>query len=168
MLLILAASAALLCAAGCGGGKSCEKPSCGSEEAPDGTGTARGCSIPGYGGCLSSGKGCNSACWPQSYKLVTLSIKKEDEDEEEEEKTVINMKACDTRYYGDGCLGCGQQEKSSYSGCIKMEGSSNSINGLFYGSSDSGEKIISCSGCMDLDGLGAELIQGAESLTGIE
>lgn len=61
LLLILAASAALLCAAGCGGGKSCEKPSCGSEEAPDGTGTARGCSIPGYGGCLSSGKGCNSA-----------------------------------------------------------------------------------------------------------
>lgn len=59
LLLILAASAAFLCAAGCGGGKSCEKPACGNEGASDGS--ARGCSIPGYGGCLSSGKGCNSA-----------------------------------------------------------------------------------------------------------
>ena len=87
-----------VCIAGCGG-QSCESPKYGSEEG-DGF-KAAGCSIPGFGGCLSFEKGCNSACWPQSCKISNGTYSGEG----------TNDKGCvtslDIRYYGDGCFGCG-------------------------------------------------------------
>lgn len=155
----------ILCVTGCGG-KSCETPRCGKEDIGDGS--VIGVSIPGCGGCITPNKGCNSACWPQSCKIVSLSASKAEESAGDElESTLIG---CDVRYYGDGCLGCGQQEKSCYNGCIDAEGEKG-MKGFFYGSSDDDEKIIGCAngcgGCVGSEGLGAELIQEIEYWTGV-
>ena len=156
----------IFCVTGCGG-KSCETPKCGSQAYLGGT--ARGGSIPGCGGCLSSGKGCNSACWPQSCKVVNISS--DEKDEETDEESVAKITACDTRYYGDGCLGCGQSQKSCYGGCIKVENETDNMNGLFYGSSDSEEKYIGCAngcgGCVGSGGIGGEMINELENITGV-
>ena len=160
LMLLFGAMIGVLCLAGCGGGRSCEKPACDSINTE--TGSAFGCSIPGCGGCLTSGEGCNSACWPQSCKIVRA---KDDSDGDSAKIT-----ACDTRYYGDGCLGCGQKEKSCYSGCIKMSGSEE-INGFFYGSSDSDERLIGCvdgcGGCIGSYGIGGYSMYAVEELMGI-
>lgn len=169
LMLVLAALAGVFCIAGCGGGKSCEQPSCGNEDMPGGK--AIGCSIPGCGGILSSGKGCDSACWPQSEKLVAVWA--EDEDGHEEEMAKIKMIACDTRYYGEGCLGCGQDEKSCYQGWIQWgDCSGDGAGGIFYGSSDSDEKLIGCVdgciGCTEFDDLGAAWLYEIETLIEVD
>ena len=172
VMLMFAALLGLFCAAGCGGGKSCETPKCGSEDF--GNGTVRGCSIPGCGGCLTSGKGCNTSCWPQSCKLITASSS--EKNEETGEKDAVKIFACDTRYYAqNGCLGCGQIEKNCYYGCIKNKDSSddsNDASGCFYGSYDSGEKMIGCAngcaGCIPSDGMGIYLVNELEDLTGVK
>lgn len=157
----------VFCVTGCGG-KSCETPSCGSEDFGDGT--AYGCSIPGLGGILSSGSGCDSACWPQSCKIVSFSGSENDENTNEEDVTKIA--ACDVRYYGNGCLGCGQQEKSCYSGYIKLKDSQTDLNGFFYGSTDNEEKIMGCyngcGGCIGSGGMGKYLIEELEYTTGVK
>lgn len=156
----------IFCITGCGGG-SCETPEYGSQDFE--SGSAVGCSIPGCGGCLTSERGCNLACWPQSIKLVHGSSKKNSETSEKGNFKII---ACDTRYYGDGCLGCGQREKSCYAGYMKDEDSTENFNGLFYGSTDSDEKIIGCAngcgGCIGSGGMGAYTISELESLTEID
>lgn len=163
MLFVL--SFGVLCVTSCGG-SSCEAPRCGIEEFEGGT--AKGVSIPGCGGCLSSKKGCDSVLWPQSCKFVSLSNTEVDASTQEELESKIV--GCDIRYYGDGCLGCGQQEKSCYSGCIDFEGE-NGMSGFFYGSSDKDEKLIGCvngcGGCIGSEGMGAETIQEIEYWTGV-
>lgn len=121
------------CITGCGNKQSCETPKCGSEDF--GAGTAIGCSIPGCGGCLTSGEGCNAACWPQACKIVHASAK--EKDEETGEKAIAKITACDTRYYDGGgccggCFGCNQKEKNCYTGCIKIKNSSDNMSGFFY------------------------------------
>jgi len=155
---------------GCGG-KSCETPKCGSQEFNGGRAT--GISIPGCGGCLSSGKGCNSCLWPQSCKFSCASWEQEYTDDEGETVTdTASVKGCDTRYYGDGCLGCAQKEKVSYSGCIDYSDENNEWKGFFYGSSDNEEKIIGCingcGGCVADDRTGAQVLEWIESVEGIE
>lgn len=168
LMLIFSAVIGLFCINGCGG-RSCETPACGSKNF--GSGSAVGCSIPGCGGILTSGKGCDAACWPQSCKVVHGSSN--EKNEETGEKDSLSVTACDTRYYGDGCLGCGQQEKSCYSGCIKLEDSDEDtdVNGFFYGSSDSEEKIVGCyngcGGCVGSGGTGKMTIFDLENLTGV-
>lgn len=161
--LMFVALIGVFCITGCGGKKSCETPKCGSGEANE----AYGCSIPGCGGCLSSGSGCNTACWPQSCKYVSFSSSEEDESSGEEKD--FKIKACDTRYYGDGCLGCGQSEKSCYYGCITDE--KEDMKGFFYGSSDKEEKYIGCingcGGCIGSYGAGSEMIEEIEYMTGV-
>jgi len=158
----------VFCVTGCGGKKSCESPKCGSEDYVDGT--AKGYSIPGCGGLFSSGKGCNTACWPQSCKIVTFSAG--EKNEKTGEKEVSKEIACDARYYGDGCLGCGQSEKSCYGGYIKAKDETTDMTGFFWGSSDSGEKIIGCyngcGGCVGTDGIGGYTMMELESLTEVD
>lgn len=145
---------------GCGG-KSCETMKCNTAN-EDGVFMA-GISVPGCGGCLSSGKGCNSCLWAQSYKCVAGSEHEEVEVDNGEgdvrtEDTSMKVIGCDARYYGEGCAGCGQKEKTSYVGCVNRQYPDNDTSGCFYGSSDKEETLIGCSkgcgGCGDSDGLG--------------
>lgn len=166
VILMFVALIGVFCITGCGGGKSCETPKCGSEEIYGAT--AHGCSIPGCGGCLSSGRGCNTACWPQACKYVSVSGS--EENQETGEKESMKIKGCDVRYFGDGCLGCGQREKSCYYGCMKEDASD--FNGFFYGTTDREEKIIGCEGgcvgCVGSDGAAEEAINALEDLTGVD
>lgn len=164
--LIFIVAFGLLCVSGCGG-SSCETPKCGSGEM-DGI-NAAGCSLPGCGGCITPGRGCNTCLWAQSCKFFSVSGVEENDDDSE---TEVSFKGCDLRYYDGGCLGCGQQEKSCYSGCIKVNPDSDeeSMNGIIYGSSDGSEKYIGCAGgcggCVDTNGIGWALIRGFEYLIG--
>lgn len=144
----------LLCLSGCGG-CSAECVKCGTYNAEEIFVT--GISIPGCGGCLTPKKGCDSCLWPQSVKCTYGAT---DEG---------HFSGCDTRYYGNGCLGCGQIEKNTYLGTQK----SNESCIVFYGESESEETIIgcidgSCIGCMGAGYEGFESIVGFEMITGIK
>lgn len=158
------------CLSGCGS-RSCETPKCGKEELIFG-GKAVGCSIPGCGGCITSEEGCNSACWPQSCKFVKGSWYGDNKDGDEKMDSA-SIAACDVRYFGDGCFGCGQKEKSCYYGCINSSNREyeDVYNGFVYGSSDKEEKIIGyvngCGGCYGTDGSGKEYIQIMENAAGV-
>lgn len=165
LCIIFIMSFGILCISGCGG-NSCETLQCGKEEI--GGGTAMGVSVPGCGGCITPNRGCDSACWPQSCKVVSFTGSEEDENTGEDYETSII--GCDAKYYGGGCLGCGQQEKSCYSGCINVE-SEEGMKGFFYGT-DGDEKIIGCAngcgGCVGSDGMGSMLIQEIEYWIGVD
>lgn len=172
LMLLFSMLIGVCCITGCGNKQSCETPKCGSEDF--GAGKAVGCSIPGCGGCLTSGEGCNAACWPQACKIVHASAK--EKDEETGEKAIAKITACDTRYYDGGgccggCFGCNQEEKSCYTGCIKIKNSSDNMSGFFY-STDSEEKIIGCingcGGCVGSGGVGGEMMYELESITGVD
>ncbi|MCC8049899.1 MAG: hypothetical protein LIP10_04465 [Clostridiales bacterium] len=135
---------ALLCVSGCGG-SSCETLKCGSES---GSGyKSWGISIPGIGGCLNSGKGCNSCLWPQSCKILSY-CSSSDSDEEIDES--FNIVACDTEYY----TSC-REQKSCYAGCISSgkvtEGGS---AGVTCGTNDSGNLAGCVGGCVGCFGMG--------------
>lgn len=158
-----------LCVAGCGK-QSCEPPKCGKESA-DGF-SAYGCSIPACGGCFTPERGCDSCLWPQSCKVVGGKLDQETTDEEgNEAKDTGNIVACDTRYYGGGCLGCGQSEKMFYCGWMSFDIQGEETKGLFYGNSDKGEKLIGCvngcGGCVGSEALGGQFTYELEELTGI-
>lgn len=141
----------LMCLTGCGG-NACETPKCGSEDYSDIT--VSGCSIPGPGGCLTFGHGCNLACWPQACKISKATEIDDNGDKKD------NILMCDSVYYGGGCLGCDQSQKSCYTGCGKIVvdenvGNSKNYSGCFLGKNEAGkynEKWIGCGGCMDTDG----------------
>lgn len=151
------------CVAGCGG-HSCEAPQYGSEES-DGF-TAAGCSIPGCGGCISPGKGCNSACWPQSCKVS----KGKYSGEGAEDKGCVT--SFDMRYYGDGCLGCGQSQKSCYVGVVNWDTEDVEAKGVFYGSSDETEHMTGCynggGGCMETADIFGGYMYQLEKIEGID
>lgn len=152
-----------VCIAGCGG-QSCESLKYGSEEG-DGF-KAAGCSIPGFGGCLSFEKGCNSACWPQSCKISNGTYSGEG----------TNDKGCvtslDMRYYGDGCFGCGQSQKSCYVGLVNWNIENMEAKGIFYGSSDKTEHVAGCYngciGCMETADIFGQYMYQMERLEGID
>ncbi len=156
---------------GCGGCGSCETPKCASIN-EDGV-KAAGISIPGCGGCLSSERGCDSCLWPQSCKF---SCGEWDETYlDKHEKKVVQkagIKGCDVRYYGDGCLGCGQREKTSYAGCINMNYDGQKLNGFFFGAGNREERLIGCgngcAGCVPDDHAGEEAMKEMETMLGID
>ena len=158
----------VLCLSGCGG-TSCETIQCGSYDEEEGQ--AAGVSIPGCGGCITPGKGCDSCLWSQSIKISSVSMvdgsRVTNNLQENEE---IKFIGCDGRYYDGGCLGCGQAEKSCYAGAYTK----NSENwGLFAGSTDSEEKYLGCSngcaGCFSIeDPVLGESLQTIEILEGID
>lgn len=167
LMLMFVSMIGVVCLVGCGGGQSCERPKCGSEDY--GNATARGCSIPGCGGCLTSGKGCNTACWPQSCKVVSvLGSEKNDSD--------LGIVACDVNYYGGGCMGCigcGQYEKNCYSGCIYSDGEDQNIKAFFYGTNDDDDEkaigcVNGCGGCVASDGIGKDTMRSIESATEVD
>ena len=161
----------VLCLTGCGGG-TCEKPKCNTEE--NTVGKVSGCSIPGCGGCLTPEKGCNTSCWAQSCKCISFSGNEEQQGENvdrENDKSQGCIKACDIKYYGDGCLGCGQKEKSCYYGVGEYKNGEDEKKGFFYGNSDGGN-IIGCSGgCVSCIGTGKtqlESLNWLEFVTGVK
>lgn len=169
LLMMCVGIFSILCVSGCGG-KSCETIKYGKEGAQDET--IKGCSIPGCGGILNSGRGCNSACWPQSCKYINYS-NKETTKSNIDTNGYNSIKACDIKYYGGGCLGCNQQEKSSYFGFAKYTdstGDKNDVKGCFYGNSESG-KMFGCVGggvgCINT-GTGSDVLDFLESYVGVD
>lgn len=147
----------VFCLIGCGSGNGGEIVEYGIK------GKSVGISIPGCGGCLTNGKGCNSCLWPQSCKVLSGC------EETYTDAGTDKVLACDIKYYGSGCLGCGQKEKSCYSGCFDMK--SIGLNGCVYGSTDSKEKVIGCyngcGGCVGSGGIGGSVIDNMEDSLGI-
>lgn len=140
MMIICVGFIGVLCIGGCGG-KSCEGIDCGCDTGDNYA--VAGISIPGCGGCLSSGKGCNSCLWAQSCKTVGGCFEDDTVDSD------VKFLGCDTRYYGDGCLGCAQNEKSWYVGFISDKEAEEKYTGCFYGSTDKEEKTFACgNGCV--------------------
>lgn len=141
IMLLFGAIIGIFCMAGCGE-KDCETPSYDSVEVGDGEVSV--CSLPGCGGCLTSGEGCGCALWPQSIKYVSLT------------EDASYLKGCDVRYYTkQNCLGCVYYtEDSCYYGCANFENGKKKMSGIFFGSTDSGEgtfseNVIGCDdGCV--------------------
>ena len=167
LCLIFIGAFGWLCITGCGGG-SCETPKCGSEEIYGVK--AVGISLPGCGGCLTSGRGCNSCLWPQSYKFISVYGDEESQEVQEE----INFKGVDIRYYDGGCLGCGQEEKNCYSGYIKFKSDVEEgyMNGIVYGMGDGSENYIgcigTCGGCVGTDDVGRTILDEVEYGIGVD
>ncbi len=163
VLLMFAAVVTLFCLTGCGGA-ACETPDCGNVNAEGISG--HGCSIPGCGGCLSSGSGCDSSCWAQSVKCVSGSVEDDTDD--------FKVCGCDIRYFGDGCLGCNQTEKYTYTGFMSGNIDNGSDSGCFCfsGSSEKKERYMGCvNGCFecnDSDYAGGEALSILEILTGVD
>lgn len=153
---------ASMCLMGCGGDQSCETLACGTLDIEGGSGF--GISIPGCGGCLSSGSGCDSCLWGQSHKIACVT--------QEYEGETNKYLGCDNRYFGDGCLGCGQSEKTAYIGCISLQGSDDKVSGCVYGGSDQKEHAIGCvngcGGCIGTGGVGFDFIHSVEQEMGID
>lgn len=163
LLLMFALLMGALCVAGCGG-QSCETPKFGSEEGEDFK--AVGCSVPGCGGCISSGKGCNTVLWPQSCKISNGTYSGGGT---EGEGCITSV---DTRYYGDGCLGCGQMQKSCYVGFVNWDIEGTKVKGALYGTSDGEEHLAGCyngcAGCVGTGNMFGKYIYELEKYEGID
>ena len=162
LLLLFISSMAVLCITGCG------KNSCEGimfKNVTEENIEAVGISVPGCGGILTSGEGCDSACWPQSIKLFKAT-KSEIYNDESQETVYMG---CDNQYYGSGCFGCGQVKKNSYIGTRKV-GTENIV--IFFGSSDKEEKMFGIgnrvSGCAASDANGKYMIDEFEYQLGIQ
>lgn len=170
MMLLFIGCLGVFTFTGCGGSKSCETIKCNAVNS-DGK-LAAGLSVPGCGGCLSSEKGCNSCLWAQSYKCAAGSDRVEVGEEEDAYIRSTRVIGCDVRYYGAGCVGCGQKEKSSYIGCINHQDRGDKTSGCFYGNSDKEEKLIGCSngggGCTGSNGIGKTELNLMEGEIGID
>ncbi|MBU5477701.1 hypothetical protein KQI69_00605 [Eubacterium sp. MSJ-13] len=178
IMLMFVALMAMFCLTGCGGCGGCEKIRCGGGESG-----SLGLSVPGCGGILTSGKGCNIPLWSQSVKCVSsFGTAKENADAKSEE--AYGMHACDVRYYGGGCLGClgcNQSQKSCYNGCRKYRDGGEKKREMFFGSANypKGDDVlefqIGCSnGCVSLNCADEEErnntsgMYSLEYLTGVE
>ena len=163
LVLLSVACFGVFALTGCGGSKSCESIQCNSIK--DEAFSVSGISVPGCGGCVSSGKGCNSCLWAQSCKEVAFKYKEDGE-------TRMNGSGCDVQYYGSGCLGCGYEKKSCYTGCISVtDGDENSSTSVFYGSTDDGSHILTIgsgsNGCTKSANGPLGSIRDAEAFAGI-
>ena len=173
LMLIAILSATLLLGTGCGQGKSCELPkaSCESEDNM----TGMGVSIPGCGGCLSSGSGwgCDTCgLWSQSVKIVAVSAnreyivvddkkdKKDNNDKESKEENtrketdsafVIGL---DDQYYvNEGCGGCQNNKIRAIYGVAACDSPATWL--ISVGHYPKGELFIGCgSGCGSIGACG--------------
>ena len=106
-------------AAGCGGSKSCEKPKLGAYQG------VSGISLPGLGGCFSSGEGCGDcSLWSQSCKAMGGSFS--DGVDENGQKKAVSFVGIQDVYYveSDSCMGCGTSYSatSCWAGGLKGQG----------------------------------------------
>lgn len=104
----------LLCVSGCSG-CSVELPQCGGIN--EGGIQAVGVSVPGCGGCLTSGKGCGSCLWSQTIKLFAGCIEESGTEEALAGETYTYL-GCDNEYYG-GC--CGRDKGACYGGLMTQD-----------------------------------------------
>ena len=159
LLLFCVGVFGIFCISGCSGDESCETIQCYNESKE--TYSVKGISLPGCGGCFSPGQGVDSCLYSQSHKLMSVS--------EKTDKEQVDLKACDTVYYGGGCLGCFQERKSCYIGFGTAEGKVEA-EGIFYGT-DQEETIIGCvdgkSGCVKSSGVFETAIKSIEVYEGI-
>ena len=135
---------------GCGQ-DNCELPQVGSNTS--GGLSASGVSIPGLGGCLTYGWGCDNCLWAQSYKAVTMNAS----DISIDNTTLasdVSIIGCDTEYYGCGgsCLGCGfgcgYDDDRAYVGLIRADTSIGQMSGIFCGRCADNEMFVGCVGCV--------------------
>lgn len=167
LCLIFICAFGCLCVSGCTG-NSCETPKWSSVE--ENGSTAVGISVPGCGGCLTPGKGCDSCLWSQSCKYIDVSAVEETAESESE----LEFTGCDVRYYDGGCMGCGYQEKSCYVGYIKIESNEDgAMDGYIYSSGNGEESYLGCvdgsnSSCVYTDGVGKILLDELEVMIGVD
>ena len=107
MCLAFAVCMMAFVATGCGEKKSCEKPRMTSGEGMVGV------SLPGLGGCFSSGEGCGDcSLWSQSCKFVAAH--EEARGGNADEKKGQAFIGIQNVYYEDqGCMGCSSYEATS-------------------------------------------------------
>jgi len=78
----------------------------------------------------------------------------------------------DTRYYGDGCLGCGQMQKSCYVGFVNWDIEGTKVKGALYGTSDGEEHLAGCyngcAGCVGTGNMFGKYIYELEKYEGID
>ena len=103
LILLFSFFSLTLFSTGCGGSKECEKLECGENS------DFYAVSIPGIGGCLSSGNGCRAGgcmAWSQSCKFVKGSTVIGD-DKSKDTQNQISIVLLDNQYYEDnGCGSC--------------------------------------------------------------
>nr|WP_300789166.1 hypothetical protein [uncultured Acetatifactor sp.] len=152
----------LLCLSGCTG-CSIEMPQCGgiNEEG----GRFVGVSVPGCGGCLSSGKGCGSCLWSQAVKFFAGCI--EDTGSTGETYTYLG---CDNEYYG-GC--CGRDEGACYGGFMVQDIENWGIVwGDYSGGGEQKEHLLGvadgCAGCFTTEPETKSKIDDIEGYLGID
>ncbi len=172
LMLLFTVCSVILCATGCGGSKSCEKPQCGSSPIP---GTAiYGVSVPGCGGIFSSGQGCGfDTCglWSQSIKgVIGKGEEKRFIDSAEKSEKIYGV-GCDNQYYkNEGCGGCARSDnlKSCY-GVVMVENPTNWFVAL--GKSPGSELAGGCGlGCVacGFEAPGRKALDTFEYVTGVE
>lgn len=154
----------LLCISGCGS-CSIEMPQFGGID-EDGV-RAVGVSIPGCGGCLSSGKGCGSCLWSQAIKLSTGCVEEESDTEE-----TSKYLGCDNVYYG-GCGG--RSEGTCYGGLAAQDIKNWGIVWGNYNYSGSGERkehllgvADGCVGCYTTEPRIKSIMDDIEDYIGID
>lgn len=148
MVVLCSAVLCLFSLTGCGS-SSCEKPmiDCSCSDSRD-IGIV---SVPGCGGCFSSGEGCNSCLYSQRCIGAASCV-----DEENRFSSIDgSVVGFINEYYGDGCGGCGcdSTPNTSYMGCFKGEieryfdeGDSGCY--VFWGNDEEGETHLGCqNGC---------------------
>lgn len=149
-----------------------------------------GISIPGLGGCLSPGQGCDSCLWVDSCKISVGKYYPTTYASNMNEVPAIsgcgsypiksiNVCGCNGVYYGS-CTGCGTDKKNFYTGC--MSGNSyddKPVIGLVYGSVDeenilqkSKETVVGCAGiscgCFSSNGVFSDALDDMENIEGID
>ena len=90
--------------------------------------------VPGLGGCLSPGKGCNSCLYTDSCICSCGNVKSSDTE-------TLSLMGCNQVFYGS-CLGCGTSPRAVYNGCIY----SPSVKG--YASGSVAKKLIKQNRCV--------------------
>lgn len=123
----------------------CSCTSCGITSKAIGNSSIKGITIPGLGGCLSSGKGCNSCLYSESVACFNYNSNKDTSSE-------VSVTACDNVYLGS-CLGCGVNRHHTSCGYISLAESGS--KGCFYlkGNDDrlfdkSGVNYCGLTGCL--------------------
>lgn len=185
ILMISLLSSMLFLGTGCGQ-KSCETPKVGCESTDNADGL--GISIPGCGGCLSSGSGwgCDTCgAWSQSIKIVAGTASREyivtedkkdsknkahDDNSDKKVKTETDtafVVGVDDQYYvNEGCGGCQNNKLHATYGVVACDSPATWL--VSVGNHPKGELYVGCgSGCASIGACGTKK-PGRETLNALE
>lgn len=178
LMILSVVGACVFAFSGCFGcGKvGCELPQTGSISS-EGV-SASGISVPGLGGCLTYGWGCDNCLWAQSYKAFIVN---------DSDLSISNISlesddiilGCDSEYYGCGgsCLGCGFGCGSGYDRAyvilIRGDTSIGRLSGVFCGRCADNNMFVGCVGCVpaclpDDEDFGETILDYIEFVTDID